>query len=487
MKRFLLILSQVFILVGACVSQSGDVRVQSIHKVVLDGYNHQDFKSMKRPFIALGRIVLSKRKLEKEFKPLFLKHGEAKIDTIVFDSRYEGTAQLSFKSVSSGRRYLKFLFNDRGKIEGMGFDYPPLAYTKSIRFEQIPNPEQAIDSIVYMRSVDQTPFNGSILVMKEGSTVYRKHFGYADLVNRTELNDSTLFELASCSKQFTAYALLILERQGKLTVFDSVRKFLPELPYPGITIEHVLSHTSGLPDYEKLLAENWDKTKFATNQDVLDLLSKEKPKVYFEPGENFLYSNTGYVLLSLIIERVSGLSYKVFLQQEIFGRLGMNHSCVYNTRRVNGEMLSNYAFGFVKNQTTSEFVLPDSLPEYKMVIYQDGITGDGTVNSCIQDMKIWQAEIIHPSLITQDQHERMCSSKKLNSGDRIHYGYGVFVREGNSTEHLIYHTGGWPGYFTILMQFDKIPLTILVLSNNSFENFTFIADDIAHLMLDGKN
>ncbi len=163
-------------------------------------------------------------------------------------------------------------------------------------------------------------FNGNVLIAEKGKVLYQKSFGLADYSTGQVLNDSSVFELASVSKQFTAMGILILKGQGKLDLTDTLRHFLPELPYSNITLHHMLTHTSGLPDYFEIMTSLWDQDKIAVNQDVIDLLVKEKPEIYFEPGTQWEYCNTAYLLLASIIERVSGMTFKDFMAMHILNR-----------------------------------------------------------------------------------------------------------------------------------------------------------------------
>jgi len=327
-------------------------------------------------------------------------------------------------------------------------------------------------------------FNGSVLVLDGGNVIYQKHYGFSNFITKSKLNDTSMYELASCSKQFTAFAILLLARKGKLSLRDTLQKFIPDFPYKNITIEHLLTHTSGLPDYEALLAKVWDKTKFATNYDVVELLKRNKPKVLFKPNEYFTYSNTGYVILSVIIEQVSGKSYAEFLESSIFSPLGMLHTQVYNTRRVKKDTISNYAYGYVYSQNLKKFVLPDSIKEYEMVVYQDAITGDGTVSSCTKDLAIWTHELLHNNLLPENYLDSAFTNHRLNDSRPSGYGYGFFLSGGNNSERLVYHTGGWPGYLNIIMHFPDSHKDIIVLSNNSYDNFTRLADDIAAILIE---
>jgi CubicO group peptidase (beta-lactamase class C family) len=460
-----------------------DSRIAAI-KTEIKGYNNQNYKEMKKPWFWIGRIIISKQSLKREFASFYNKYGTAKIDTITYSSKYEYFAKLKMEKDPSLRVYLQFIFSENGKIQGMGFAYPPLIYPKSYNQKTIEpvSFSNKIDSLVLYKFKGK--FNGSIMVLDNRNTVYQNHFGYANFSNKNTLNDSTLYELASCSKQFTAYAILLLARDNKLSLSDSVQKFIPNFPYKNISIENLLTHTSGLPDYQTLLAKVWDKSKFATNQDVLDALQKHKPKILFKPNKYFLYSNTGYVILSSIIEKASGLSYASYLDSNIFQPLGMSRTRVYNTLRVKNEILQNYANGYVFSKKLNRYILPDSTKEYKMVVYQDAITGDGSVNSCTKDLKIWINELYQPKLIPKIYLDSAFKNHVLSDGNYTNYGYGYFLSGGNNSERLIYHTGGWPGYLCIIMHFPDLQKDIILLSNNSYDDFTKLADYIAAEILE---
>ncbi|HPH22627.1 MAG TPA: serine hydrolase domain-containing protein, partial [Chitinophagaceae bacterium] len=232
-------------------------------------------------------------------------------------------------------------------------------------------------------------FNGNILVAEKGNVLYNKSFGIANESTKELLNESSIFELASVSKQFTAMAIVILKEKGKLSYEDKISTFLPQLSnYKNVTIKHLLNHTGGLPDYMDLMDSLFDKRKIATNKDIVDLFAKHNPKILFEPNTKWEYSNTGYAFLASIIEKVSGLSYGDYLQKAIFKPLEMNNTFVY-TRRFAPKKISNYAFGYIYSDSLKKYILPDELEETKMVIWLDGIVGDGTVNSTVNDLLKW--------------------------------------------------------------------------------------------------
>jgi CubicO group peptidase (beta-lactamase class C family) len=308
-------------------------------------------------------------------------------------------------------------------------------------------------------------FNGNVLVAEKGKVIYQKSFGVRDFYTNTPLNDSSVFELASVSKQFTAMGILLLEKQGKLSVSDSLRKYFPELPYKKISIHHMLTHTSGLPDYEQAMVAKWDRKKIAFNSDMINFLATEKIPVNFQPGAKWEYSNTAYAILASIIEKVSGMTYKDFLAKNIFEPLDMKHTRVYNTRR-SGERLENYAYGFVWSDSLKQYALPDSLPGYDFVYYLDGIQGDGTVNSTTGDLLKWDRGLVNKTLIGEATLTKMIFPHALSdSTAKVYYGYGVSIGK-NELGSFITHSGGWPGYVTYLARYTDDDRTIIILSNN---------------------
>src|SRR5699024_9221676 len=182
---------------------------------------------------------------------------------------------------------------------------------------------QKLDSL-YSEMLKYGEFNGNILIAENDTIILQKSYGIANRENNDSLTKNSIFNLASVTKQFTATAIYLLAKEGKLSLNDEMLKYIPELDfYKGITINHLIHHTSGLPDYMRLLDEKGDKSKIATNDYVIELFAKEKPELDFEPNEKWDYSNTGYLLLASIIERVSNKTYGEFLKDKLFKPLKM--------------------------------------------------------------------------------------------------------------------------------------------------------------------
>lgn len=312
-------------------------------------------------------------------------------------------------------------------------------------------------------------FNGNVLVAKDGKIIYHDALGYADLSSGRMLNDSSVFELASLSKQFTAMGIIICKERGQLNYQDNITKYFPGIPYNNITIWNLLTHSSGLPAYEDQFEKNWDHSKIAHNSDIVDMLIKVNDTLKFTPGSRWQYSNTGYALLASIIEKVSGLDYATFLSKNIFRPLGMTHTIVFNTRRSTHKFPANYALGYVYSDSLRRYTLPDSLPRFNIVYYLDGIVGDGCVNSTIGDLYKWDRALYSNKIITPLSLKDMLSPiMPMRAGDTSsYYGFGVMVMPHTSVGKTITHTGSWPGYATVLTRHTDRNETIIVLSNNA--------------------
>ena len=319
-------------------------------------------------------------------------------------------------------------------------------------------------------------FNGNVLIAEKGKIFYQRSFGLADFDNHLPLNDSSVFELASIGKQFTAMGILLLEKQGKLDLDDSLRKFYPDLPYHSITIHQMLTHTSGLPDYFDFMYNNWDLRKIAYNNDVIKIMVKEKPVIHFKPGTKWEYCNTGYVLLASIIEKVTGSTFDDFMDKNILKPLLMKQS-LPSSPRLKDKRPENYAFGYIWSDSLNHFILPDSLPEYDWTYFPYGIKGDGSINSTSRDLLKWSRflfendlgldtlvrKLMHPHVLCDSA--RVASYERYNGTSKLHYGYGVFIGE-NEFGDFIYHGGQWPGYMTEMFHYKNDDITIIVLSNN---------------------
>ncbi|HAT3993609.1 TPA: beta-lactamase family protein [Elizabethkingia anophelis] len=344
--------------------------------------------------------------------------------------------------------------------------------------------EKKLDSL-FTSLYEAKEFNGNVLVAEKGKVIYEKSFGLANEKTQQKLDKNTVFELASVSKQFTAMGIVQLEKEGKLSYNDPLTKYFPELSfYKPITIDNLLHHTSGLPDYMSLFDKNWDKKKFATNKDVVEMLAKYKPELLFVPGDKYEYSNTGYALLGLIIEKVSKQSYGDYLNKKIFKPLGMANTRVYRSR-YKPEKISNYALGYVVDSLGNKKLLDDLGKEY-YTYYLDGIVGDGMVNSTTGDLLKWDRALYGDKLVNQKDKDLIFSSIVTKDNKDTRYGYGWAIDTKYPFGKIANHSGGWAGYITFIerdLDYDK---TIIILQNNDSEAASSPVKQLRNILYDIK-
>ncbi len=322
-----------------------------------------------------------------------------------------------------------------------------------------------LDSL-YTEHYKNGEFNGNVLIAENGNIIFQKSFGLANEETKEKLNTETTFELASVSKQFTAMGIVQLQKEGKLSYDDSISKYIPELKnYKGITIKNLLIHTGGLPDYMDLLEKEWDKTKFATNEGVIALFQELQPEKEFEPGEKFSYSNTGYLILATIIERVSGKSFEEYLKEKIFNPLKMNNTFVYQ-RRYQPKEVNNYALGYIYSDSLKRKILPDEKGKDFYYVYLDGIVGDGMVNSNLHDLLKWDRALYGNTLINNEDKKLIFSSYPVKDDKETNYGFGWFIKQDSLIGKTLSHTGRWAGYLTLIERHLDNDKTIIQLINN---------------------
>lgn len=320
---------------------------------------------------------------------------------------------------------------------------------------------------LYTELFQNGAFNGNVLVAESGNVIFKESYGIANEATNKKLNPQTIFDLASVSKQFTAMGIVLLKKEGKLSYDDKISKYIPELNfYEGITIKNLLTHTSGLPDYMKLMESKWDKSKIATNQDVINTLQEYKPELLFAPNEKWQYSNTGYLLLATIIERISDKTFADFLNENIFQPLGMNHTFVYR-RKYKPRKLENYAEGYFYSDSLQKFISPYKLGNDFYVVFLDGVVGDGSVNSNLHDLFLWDRALYTNELVNDDDRKWIFSSYKTNDDNETDYGFGWMIDSTETYGKIVWHSGGWAGYRTLIERHIDNDKTIIILQNHS--------------------
>lgn len=312
-------------------------------------------------------------------------------------------------------------------------------------------------------------FSGVVLVADKGKVIYEKAVGYRDFAKKEKLRKTDIFELASVSKQFTAMVIMMLKEKGLLQYDDLVEKYL-DIPYKGITIRNLLTHTSGLPDYQLIMDEHWDKSKVAGNADILAYLNKYDPPKLFEPGTKYNYSNTGYVLLASIAEKASGRDFIEFVTTEIFHKVGMTNTAIRTLEQK--AAVKNFAIGHVYIKERNEYVRADSFPSSNYTIWLGNRKGPGRISSTAEDLLKWDAALYTNDLVSQQTLEQAYTPMLLKDKTLSSYGFGwEIIAPAGQTGKIVWHNGDNPGYKTEIMRFIGKDRTLIVLCNNAADNF----------------
>jgi CubicO group peptidase (beta-lactamase class C family) len=312
-----------------------------------------------------------------------------------------------------------------------------------------------------------------VMALEHGKVVFEHSSGSADIESKTACSPATNFRIASVSKQFTATAVMLLVDRGKLSLDDPLTKFFPGFPDYGskITVKHLLTHTSGLPEYEKLIPIG--TTLQLDDLDVLHLLMDTK-KPLFEAGEKFEYSNSGYTLLGLIVEVVSQKPFQDFMASEVFRPLGMNDSVLYQ-RGLNE--IPHRAFGHERKE--GQWVRSDQS-------LTSAVRGDGGVYTSLRDYRKWLRGIDEQKLLSKASYEAMFSPQVLTSRNGAHYGYGWFIDEYRG-EPRIFHNGETHGFRACVQRFPKRDAAIFFqldceIEGNS-EQITKLGERLADILI----
>ena len=301
---------------------------------------------------------------------------------------------------------------------------------------------------VVRQQVDKKQFMGAVLVARAGAPVFSRAYGFANLEWEVPNTTDAKFRIGSVSKQFTAAAILLLEQSGKLRVEDLVKKHLPDAPpaWDKITIHHVLTHTSGIPSFTGFADYAVTKKLPATLENLYQSF-RNRP-LDFEPGQKWTYSNSGYVLLALLVEKVSGMKYDDYLREKIFGPLGMKDTMAEQ----NGAVVKHRAYGYTP-ALTSVFRAADYID---MTVP----TGAGALLSTTGDLMLWNEALYGGKLLSAESLRKMTTPFKNN------YAYGLAVRTVDGRQ-VIGHGGGIEGFNCFLAYYPGERITVAVLANQN--------------------
>lgn len=325
------------------------------------------------------------------------------------------------------------------------------------------------DSISYYMDtlLNNMGFSGGILVAKNDTVLYEHYQGKYDAAQQMAINDSTPFHVASTSKTFTSHAILQLMQQGKLKLTDTLQQFFPSFPYHGITIKHLLNHISGLQDYAVFFPKyGWSKKHIATNDDVLKFMISKKPPLA-NPMGKFVYCNTNFALLALVVEKITGQKFPEYVKEHIFKPAGMKHTFILNITNK-----SRYLPSFHSNKKIYDFG------------YLDAIYGDKNVYTTCRDMMQYDAAIRNHTLLDSATYEMAWEPLQYDGhyskSDSIeHYGLGWRLKVWPNGNKIVYHNGWWHGNNSIFQRVYQDTLVIIV-TGNVFNRRIYHAPHVAN-------
>ncbi len=334
----------------------------------------------------------------------------------------------------------------------------------------------ALDTLI-KRKAKNLGFNGAVLIAQKGVILYQNAFGYADIKRKDTLSIYSAFQLASISKTFTGTAVLLLAQDKKLKLNDSIQKYLPSFPYHGITIENLLSHRSGLPNYLYCFEDKRKRNvDFPNNDSVLRWFSEADslPKPNNQPGKSFNYNNTNFIILASIIEKVSGMTYAQFIRTRIFEPLGMIHSFV-------------------------DTLAPDSVLRFRTRGHQgnlrrerdfyDGVYGDKGIYSSVGDMESWYFALYSGCLLNKHWLKEAFTPRSFERKSRHNYGLGFRLMTdplNMKKVHYVYHGGWWAGYSTMFWMDMESDIVIIILGNKK-NNSVYDIKSIISILEENKD
>ncbi len=325
-----------------------------------------------------------------------------------------------------------------------------------------------IDSIFH-QSIETNGPGACVLVVYDGKILHAKGYGLADIENCIPNKPRTNMRIASVSKQFTAMAILTLIDQKLLSLDDSINAFFNAPVFRNITIEHLLTHTSGLPDNEVVFMKNWDRSKIAENKDVLEWYIKENPSLKFEPGKSWDYSNSGYNLLAIIVERISGQSFQDYINEKIFKSIGVKTATYFDLAHPIDVPERAFAYGM---DETNNYKKEDGH-------FLNGLLGADGLFMNLLDYYQWDQALRNEKIISKKLHREALMPQVEISPEfnklfgkvfskiglsPSSYGYGWFVTKKNKN-NLVWHQGGWYGTQSMVIRELERPLTIALFGN----------------------
>lgn len=352
-----------------------------------------------------------------------------------------------------------------------------------------------IDSFISKRTTDYE-LSGNVLVAEKGKPLYTRSIGFANAANNKPNNQEAAFQLASVSKLFTAVAILQLKEKGKLKLDDAVKKYVPELNNQSITIRQLLTHTSGLADYQVLEKPySLDTAKVFENKDIPAAINNDSNAFRSAPGERWSYSNTGYNLLALVVEKLGKLPFQDYLKQKIFIPAGMAHTYIASTLINLPD--SNRTVGY-DYPAFAPWIMQraDSLPRNHIeLVHLNGLLGQGNIFSTTADLLKFDRALYQGKIVTKASLQEAFTPTRLSNGELAtagwkntigYQGLGWRILKDTSLGKVVFHSGGEPGAVTMFIRDITKDQTIIVLNNVTHRSTHNTAMSLLYLLNGGE-
>lgn len=310
------------------------------------------------------------------------------------------------------------------------------------------NARNVADSF-YLNFLGNPEFNGHFLLAKNGYVIYSKSVGKANFENNTALSDTTPIHVASISKVATSLAILRLMAEKKLTIEDPVKKYLANFPFPSIRIKDLLSHRSGLPHYQYFTDQFTDRTKILSNNDILQLIIRNKIQLYFKPNTHFTYCNTNYVILALVVEKLTGMVFPEAMKKLVFNPLGMKHTFIMNDSTNFSKVAQSYSAG----------------KKLQRFNYLDLIYGDKNMYTTARDLLLLDKATYDDRFLPKELEKLMFKGYSYEKQGKRNYGLGIRMFEDPSQPTLFFHTGWWHGNLGMYATLRHDTVCIIAISN----------------------
>jgi CubicO group peptidase (beta-lactamase class C family) len=349
---------------------------------------------------------------------------------------------------------------------------------------------ERVDAFMSSWDKDTSP-GAAILIACDGEILLKKGYGMADVESKTPIEpDDTAFLLASVTKPFTALSIIMCEERGLLDYDDSLTKIFPEFPIfvSGVTVRHLLNHTGGLYEYERLFMRNgqvdraWPRSAKTprsqyepTSKDTLQIII-EKNKLRFEPGSRFEYSNSGYVVLAQIVEKVDGRSFAQFLKEEIFDPVGMSQSILYDESE---PVIKNRATSYERHGKNAS----NGTPAFRDIDYTplNFIYGEDNIYTTIEDMFKFDQALYTEELVSAASLQKAFTPPNLKSAKLSNYGFGWTIREEDG-KRFVFHGGAWLGFRTYFRRDIDEGITYIYLSNFSDDQLKQVKSELPKIL-----